>query len=158
MAFMQSLHAGIDPRAVRLMDEMRTVSHMLYQISERSLAEAGLSLAQYRILLSLLFGEQAGDGRGLNPSEISARQGTSRNTVSALIRSLEEQALVERQLDQNDRRKFNIRLTDAGRALVRAHASEHLQTVGACFGALSDAEQETLSVLLTKIARHAGKN
>lgn len=157
MAFMHSLHPESDPHAIRLMDEMRMVSHTLYQIGERSVTDAGLSFAQYRILLSLLFADYCGENDGLNPSEISERQGTSRNTISALIRNLEEEGLVERQLDQNDRRKFNIRLTLAGRALAETHASQHLQTIGDCFEALSADEQETLSHLLNKVAQRANR-
>ncbi len=155
--FIQLLNADADPRAIRLMDELRMVSHSLYQIGERSMSSAGLSFAQYRILLSLFFAEQVGGRNELNPSEISERQGTSRNTISALIRSLEEQGLVARQLDQHDRRKFNIRLTNAGRSLVHEHTGKHMQTIGDCFGALTAEEQDTLSFLLQKIAVRANQ-
>lgn len=158
VAFMHSLHENIDPMPIRLMDEMRMVANTLYQIGERSLTESGLSFAQYRILMSLLFSERTSDRSELNPSEISERQGTSRNTVSALIRSLEEQGLVERHLDQNDRRKFNIHLTNAGRALVSTHAREHLEAIGACFGALDAQEQAMLSRMLNKIAQEAKRD
>ena len=155
-AFIESLNSDIDPRTVRLMEEMRIVSHALYQISERSLADLGLSFAQYRILLSLLFVEHEGEGQGLHPSQISERQGTSRNTISSLIRSLEERDLVERLLNKNDRRKFNIRLTEEGRTLAREHASEHFRLIGDCFADLTADEQQTLSRLLSKISLSAG--
>lgn len=150
--FIQTLNPEIDSRAVRLMDEIRLVSHALYQMGENSLATVGLSYAQYRILMALFFTEQI-EGRGeLNPSEISERQGTSRNTVSSLIASLEDQELVERHLDRQDRRKFNISLTEAGRNLVRANVSQHFEIIGRCFSTLSGDEQETLSQLLGKLS------
>ena len=154
MAFVQSLSPSIDPQAVRLMDELRMVSHTMYQIGESSLAVTGLSYAQYRILLGLYFAEKMEHRTELNPSEISERQGTSRNTISALIRSLEEEGLVERHLDHNDRRKFNICLTAAGRQKVSDHASRHMDVVGRCFKALTKAEQETMSQLLAKLSQH----
>ncbi len=148
---MQTLNPGIDPRAIRLMDEIRMVSHALYQMGENSLTTAGLSYAQYRILMALFFTEQI-EGRGeLNPSEISEHQGTSRNTVSSLIASLEDQVLVERHLDKQDKRKFNISLTEAGRTLVRANVSQHFEIIGRCFSTLTSDEQETLSQLLGKL-------
>jgi len=155
-AFAASLCAGGDPRAARLMDEMRRVSHQLYQLGEASLASAGLSYAQYRILMVLLFHEWLGDEQGLNPSTISAEQGTSRNTISALIRSLEEAGLIERQLDAADRRRFNIRLTEAGRVQVREHANRHMCTIADIFSALSSDEMATLSALLQKVYERAG--
>ena len=150
--FMQSFTAEADSRAHKLMEEMILVSRGLYQLGEQSLEAAGISFAQYRILMSLLFAEQM-DGRadGLNPSEISQWHGTSRNTISSLLRNLEESGHVVRHLDENDRRKFNICLTETGRTLVRQHARAHLQATTACFKALSAEEQEQFSQLLHKI-------
>ncbi|WP_374687334.1 MarR family winged helix-turn-helix transcriptional regulator [Promineifilum sp.] len=151
--FTESL--GGDPQAMRLMDEVRTVAHQLYQLNEASLEAAGLSYAQFRILMSLLFSEWQGSEAGLNPSEISDQQGTSRNTISALIRSLEESGLIERRLDQQDRRRFHIRLTEAGRHKLRNHAQQHVKTTDDIFAALSAEEMETLSNLLRKLNRCA---
>lgn len=155
MAFIQALDPAIDPQAIRLMDEFRSASKMIYHVGECSVDTVGLSFAQYRILMHLLFAEQIGGRQDLNPSEISERQGTSRNTVSALIRNLEEEGLVERSLDPDDRRKFNIRLTENGRSLVTNHARQHFQTIGHCFTILSSDEQTTLSQLLNKLNTQA---
>ena len=155
VTFMQTLDPAIDPQAIRLMDEFRSASKMIYHVGESSVDTVGLSFAQYRILMHLLFAEQIGDRQDLNPSEISERQGTSRNTVSALIRNLEEEGLVERSLDPDDRRKFNIRLTENGRSLVTDHARQHFQTIGQCFTTLSPDEQTTLSQLLNKLTTQA---
>lgn len=151
LAYAEALYSEGDPRAVRLMDELRKVAHRLYQLSETSLESADLSYAQYRILMSLSFNEWMGNTAGLNPSEISAHQGTSRNTISALIRGLEDADLIERQLDQDDRRRFYIRLTERGREKVRDHANRHLRLVTNIFAALSSDELDTLSELLHKL-------
>jgi MarR family transcriptional regulator, negative regulator of the multidrug operon emrRAB len=153
LAFLESLSPDTDAQTIRLMAQMRMVAHALYQISEASLAAAGLSYAQYRLLLSLLYVEQDEVNCSLNPSEISERLGTSRNTISSLIRNLEEEGLIARHLDQRDRRKFLICLTEAGRARVREHAGRHFKTVSRCFYELSHAEQESLSALLEKLGR-----
>ncbi|MBP8949622.1 MAG: winged helix-turn-helix transcriptional regulator [Candidatus Promineofilum sp.] len=150
-AFASSLYSKGDPRATRLMDQLRQVSHQMYRLGEASLNEAGFSYAQYRVLMSLLFNEWLGHTEGMNPSEISAQQGTGRNTVSALIRTLEDDGLIERRLDENDRRRFNIALTDAGRQRVRQHANSHMQFVDHIFTAFSDEELETLGALLQKL-------
>jgi len=155
IAFMQTLNPTIDTHAIQLMEEFRLVSKTIYHVGECSVDTAGLSFAQFRILMQLLFAEQVGSRQDLNPSEISERQGTSRNTVSALIRNLEEEGLIERSLDPGDRRKFNIRLTENGRSLVTNHARQHFQTIGHCFSTLSPEEQTTLSQLLNKLNTQA---
>ena len=149
LLLMQELNSDVDPRTVRLLERMRMVSHSLYQLGEQSLEKAGLSYARFRLLLNLLKSEEL-DGRcELNPSEISTRQGISRNTVSTLIRDLEEEGLIERRLDAHDRRRFNIRLTAEGRNLVREHSAAHFRTVAGCFETLTAEEQQELSDLLS---------
>lgn len=149
--FVQSLNPDLDSRAVNLMDELSFVSRAIHHVSEQSLDEAGLSFAQYKVLMHLFFAEQMSDRGELNPSEISDRQGVSRNTISSLIRNLEDGELVERRLDPLDRRRFNISLTEDGRLLVINHARQHLATIGGCFDGLTDVEQETLYQLLRKV-------
>lgn len=151
LALLQEMHSDVDPKIVRLMDSMRLVSHALYQLSESSMASAGLTFARFRLLMGLLISEQL-DGRDeLNPSEISVKLGISRNTVSTLIRELEHEGLIERHLDHNDRRRFNIRLTADGQALVRENASQHYHIIAGCFDTLSSTEQDSLSSILTKL-------
>lgn len=148
-----ALAAGANPRAVALGDQLRLIAHTLYQIGELSVTKTGVSFAKYRILVGLFFNEEVDDQCEMNPSQISKQQGTSRNTISALIRDLEEEGLIERSLDQHDRRKFNIQLTTAGRDLVREHISSHLHIIAACFDTLEDDEQQTLGRLLTKLSK-----
>lgn len=148
---MQNFHPTIDPQSIRLMDELGFVARSLYHMGEQSVDEAGLSFAQYRVLMHLFFAEQMGDRSELNPSEISERQGVSRNTMSAFIRNLEEGGFVERRLDPEDRRRFNISLTENGRALVSQHTRYHLETIDHCFHTLDSDEQQTLFNLLQKL-------
>jgi DNA-binding MarR family transcriptional regulator len=151
LEFMLGFNPQIDPQTIRLMDELRYVARAIHHVGEQSVEEAGLSFAQYKVLMHLFFAEQVGERAELNPSEISERQGVSRNTMSAFIRSLEEEGLVERRLDAHDRRRFNISLTDAGRDLVGQHTHWHLESIDHYFGALTTDEQESLLKLLRKL-------
>ena len=154
MAFVRELNPEVDPRALRLMDELRAVSHALHQLGEQSVATTGLSYARMRLLLGLMFAQEI-EGReyGLNPSEISERQGTSRNTISSLIRDLEKEGLIQRTLDPHDRRRWNIQLTERGLDLVRNHISHLLLTIARCFDVLDAHEQEQLSGYLVRIGQ-----
>ena len=153
--FVQTLNPDLDAHTLRLMDEFQVLSRTIYHLNEQSVTIPGLSFAQYRVLLHLFFAEQMDDCGELNPSEISNRQGVSRNTMRSFIRNLEEEGFVERRLDPHDRRRFNISLTDTGRALVSEHARHHLETIGQCFRVLTTEEQEMLHQLLTKVRERA---
>jgi DNA-binding MarR family transcriptional regulator len=153
LALMHELNSDADPRTVRLLERLYMVSHSIKLLGDQSLEEAGLSHARFRLLMNLFKSEEL-DGRSeLNPSEISDRQGISRNTVSTLIRDLEEEGLIERTLDPHDRRRFNIRLTENGRDLIREHSAAHFRIVASCFETLTPDEQQELSDLLAKIGR-----
>jgi DNA-binding MarR family transcriptional regulator len=153
--FVQTLNPDLDPLTLRLMDEFQVLSRAIYHLNEQSVADiSGLSFAQYRVLMHLFFAEEMGDRGELNPSEISVRQGVSRNTMSSFIRNLEDEGLVERRLDPQDRRRFNISLTENGRSLVTNNARQHLATIAKYFMALNRDEQETLSHLLRKVGEH----
>jgi DNA-binding MarR family transcriptional regulator len=152
--FLQALDSDIDHQAFRLMGKMHGVAHALYQAREANLASAGLSYARFRLLLNLLIAEELEGKEGMNPSEISEKQGISRNTVSALIRDLEEDGLIERHLDHQDRRRFNICLTQDGRELVREHAGAHFHFIGSCFGNLTTDQQNYLGDLLDNLAQN----
>jgi DNA-binding MarR family transcriptional regulator len=152
--FIQSISPDIDPEIMQLMEGVRQVAHALAQIGETSLEASGLSYAQYRVLLSLSMSEAIQGRDELNPSEISEIQGTSRNTISALIRSLEENGLVERRLDQQDRRRFNISLTEAGQDLLKQHARQHFEMIGNCFTSLDETERDNLRLIMLKLDQH----
>lgn len=149
--FWQGLSPETDHRTMRLVGLLHRTSHTLRQISEGSLAEAGLSYAQYRILMLLLFAEQFEDMTAMNPSELSERQGISRNSVSSLIANLEKEGLVERALDQEDKRRFLIKLTERGREMVHTYARQHFHNMELCLGNLQAEEKETISHLLEKL-------
>ncbi len=154
MQYMHSFYPELNPQTIRLMEELGFVSRSIYHMGGQSVEEAGLSFAQYRVLMHLYFAEQMGERAELNPSEISERQGVSRNTMSAFIRNLEAEGLVERRLDPHDRRRFNISLTENGRVLVRQHTHDHLEMIDYCFRTLSPDEQAMLLNLLQKLGEH----
>ena len=151
LAFLDSIDANVAPQAIRLMGDMRRISHSIHQISSASIANSGLTEAQYQVLMSLFMSEHIEDRSELNPSEISKWRGTSRNTISSLIRGLEDDGLVERHLDQQDRRKFNISLTENGRSIISKYAHLQFRSVGNSFNKLTQEEQDTLSSLLNKL-------
>ncbi len=151
--FLNAISPDIDPRSLRLMEEMRLVGQALRRIGENSLAAAGLSYAQYRLLLDLYLADKIDEKPNLNPSEISDHLGSSRNTISALIRSLEDSGKVRRVLDSKDRRKFNISLTDEGVQVIEKNARAHVRSISRVFAALTPEEQERLSQLLIKLGR-----
>ena len=92
----------------------------------RAVARLGALGPRWVLLFRLLAEERCGCGEGISPTHLSQRQNVSKNTISVLLRGLEEQGLIERTLVPDDRRAFQIRLTAAGRTLVETTAPAHI--------------------------------
>jgi long-chain acyl-CoA synthetase len=79
----------------------------LARVVELALADAGLSLAQYRLLAYL--------SRGSSAASPAARDlSTSRPSVTALVDGVVAKGLVERFPDPDDRRRITLVLTPLG--------------------------------------------
>lgn len=86
----------------------------LARVAERACQESGISLPQYRLLVSLSGGPQ-------RASELAAHVGVSRPTLTSLVDGLEQGGLLRRAPVPNDRRGIQLEPTEAGReALQRA--------------------------------------
>ncbi len=90
-----------------------------------------LTLPQYRVLGLL----SAGDERA---SVLATRLAVSRPTVSALVDSLVERGLVEREVAHDDRRAVRLSITAAGRHAVDATAAALRPALDAIVGRCAD--------------------
>ena len=103
--------------------------------------------------MNLHRGEQHGVTAGMQPSELSDAQGVSRNTVSALIASLEKDGLLSRELHGTDHRRFVIRLTSEGRKLLKTKMASQFRFVTECFSNFTAAERQTFLNFLMRLNR-----
>jgi DNA-binding MarR family transcriptional regulator len=90
---------------------------------------------------------------GLSQTELSARSQIDRTTMGGIIDRLEKEGLVERANHPDDRRAFQVFLTERGKSLeddLSAVANRVLERVNA---PLTVEEQKTLVRLLKKIRR-----
>jgi DNA-binding MarR family transcriptional regulator len=79
----------------------------LARVAERACQETGVSLPQYRILVSI-------SGRPLRASELAAHVGVSRPTLTSLVDGLEQSGLLRRRPVPTDRRGIWLEPTEAG--------------------------------------------
>ncbi len=110
-----------------------------------------LSGPRMGLLVRLFEEERHGNTQGITPTELSRNQHVSRNTISALLRGLEDQGYIERLLDPDDRRLFHIHLSDAGREAVSTLGPERVAITNQLAAKLSLEEQEQLIELLAKL-------
>jgi DNA-binding MarR family transcriptional regulator len=121
---------------------------------ERGLAEHGLPLSWYDVLLVL----NSAAERRLRMSELGAQAVLSRERVSRVVSELERAGLVVREANPDDGRSWFATVTPAGRSRLRAAAPIYLASIEEHFGRhLSDAETKVLNrVLGTVVAAESG--
>ena len=110
-----------------------------------------LSGPRWRLMSRLYIEEKLGSLEGITPTVLSLSQRVSKNTISALLRGLEEQDLIHRNLDPVDRRVFRIQLTEKGRSLILKSAPGRVEGLKAIFSGLNREEKGQLLSLLEKL-------
>lgn len=136
---------------VELLRAVRIVNNLYDVIFSERLRDSQLSGPRWGLLMRLYAEELRGNQDGLSPSALSHHQAVSKNTVSSLLRGLEDQGLIERRLDAHDRRSFTIRLTELSRSRIREQAPSHVAFLNQLCGDLSAAETATLLELLARL-------
>jgi DNA-binding MarR family transcriptional regulator len=141
----------LDASGLELMRMVRVVANLYGMVADEHLRPAEVSGPRWRLLLRLAGEEAHGHPDGVQPSHLARCQNVSKNTISALLRGLEEQGLVERTLNPDDRRVFRMRLSQKGRELLRYTTPIHVHFMNDIAAALSAEEQAQVGALLGKL-------
>ncbi len=136
-----------------------TFLHLLRTATDLSVA-LDACLQQYALLqgrwwvLILLMREQNGMAA---PSMLAEKAGVTRATMTGLLDGLERDGLVERVLDEQDRRRMSIHLTAAGQAKLDEVMPDYYQRVRRLMQPLSEDERRLFTQLLDRIQGGAGE-
>lgn len=93
---------------------------------------------------------------GISQQELAEVLGMLPSRVVAFVDDLETAGYVERVRDDADRRRYALRMTDAGRTALRTIGDVSRAHDAAITAALTTAEHETLGGLLERIAAEQG--
>ncbi|GAA2789877.1 MarR family transcriptional regulator [Kitasatospora paracochleata] len=108
----------------------------------------GLQRGEFDVLATL---RRSGPPYVLIPSALAATLMMSRAGMTSRIDRLEAAGLVERRLDPDDRRSFQVALTDEGMATVDAAMTDHAATEARLLAPLTAAEHAALDSILRKL-------
>ena len=139
----------LDPDEQAVWRAFLDVSRLLFEQLNRQLSdEAGMSLAEYEILVQL---SEAPDRR-LRMSELADRVVSSRSRITHTVGRMEERRLVYREACVDDGRGVLCVLTDAGFARLEGAAPGHVAMVRTVlFDPLTPGDVEGLGAALAKV-------
>jgi DNA-binding MarR family transcriptional regulator len=130
---------------------IRILANVFDSLMHQRENEKAISGPRVGILMRLMMDEEMEFGSSLTPTILSRLQGVSKNTVSSLIRGLEDQGLVTREIDQTDKRIFRLRITERGRQLVKEDVPQIAQYLNTITSGLTAEEKVQLIALLDKL-------
>jgi DNA-binding MarR family transcriptional regulator len=138
----------LDPLTEAITVRLGTASRYLTQSRRRALAGSGLRLWEFKILLTL---RRSGPPYATSPSRLADEMGLTRGALSNRLGPLEEAGLVVRTHDSGDRRRVEVRLTEAGHEAFERHARAENRDETDLLAPLTPQERRTLDRLLRKL-------
>jgi DNA-binding MarR family transcriptional regulator len=138
----------LDPLTEAITVRIAILSRQLSHSRKRALAGSGLELGQFKILLAL---RRLGPPYATSPSDLADTMGLTRGALSNRLGPLEEVGLITRTQDSGDRRRVEVRLTDAGHRSFEQHARAENRDEVDLLAPLTVGERETFAALLRKL-------
>lgn len=150
-AHLKHMAGGHAIRGMQISHSIRVLAKLFDMAVARSPQFGELSGPRLGILLRLYMEAEHGDPNGVKPGALGRFQDVKKNTISALLKGLEEAGLIERAPHPTDGRASLVRITPAGRELVRSTAPVRFQFMNEVTSSLSSVEQDELIRLLTRL-------
>ncbi|WP_150463065.1 MarR family winged helix-turn-helix transcriptional regulator [Nesterenkonia ebinurensis] len=139
---------GFSPKARAWRAFFETAALISDRMEKRLHAVTGLKLAEYNLLLLLA---EAQDDQ-LRMGELADRMVFSPSRLSYQVKSLAKRGLIDRCIDENDKRGMTARLTEEGKKVFAAASRVHAQHIKQLFHpALDDAQAHDLQVICEQI-------
>lgn len=134
------IHLGDTAGLLRV---MRLAAHLERQLAATSAVKPG----QFQVLAAL----RRRDPLPMNASELAEAALLTTGAMTAVLDRLEEQGLIRREMDAEDRRARRITITEKGRTLINRALDQRMAQHRALNAVLTLEEREALSDILRKL-------
>lgn len=137
----------MDPSAIFAAINLLHTSDQLNEAIDIHFQRHDTSKARFMILMLLKrYSEKL-----LSPSELADKACCSRATMTGLIDGLERDGFIERTPNENDRRGFNIKLTNKGENFMKNMLPDHFKRISKLMEHLTESERIQFVELLQKV-------
>jgi DNA-binding MarR family transcriptional regulator len=142
---------GKETDGIEIMAMTKMISHVIGICFSQADPDSDITPARWGLMMRLLEEEENGNCEGITPTSMSQTSNVKKNTISSILRGMENQGLIERNIDSVDRRIFRIRLTTKGRQLVKVSNPQRVDLLNDLVSGLESKEREQLIQLLRKL-------
>ena len=118
--------------------------HTIHRKEYQTIKESGLTPAQFGVLEALY---NKGD---LRINELIEKILTTSGNITVVIKNLEKEGFIRKNIDPEDKRSCIISLTDKGKDRIEAILPKHIDNIRDIFAILSDEEKRVLKNILKK--------
>ena len=142
-----SRYPEIEPGSVVSYLVLLRVASDVLAASEAFLAKHEMSQGRFTVLMLL----NRNPDQPSSPSDLAAKSGVTRATMTGLLDGLERERLIRREPDRNDRRMFMVELTSRGRKLLDGILPDYYRRIAKLMGQLDEEEKKGLVHILEKV-------
>lgn len=137
-------------QTAQAVDAVRRIFRALRVAAQQTQGQAGISAAQLFVLSSLA------DGAASSITELGRKTYTDRTSVADVVERLAAAGMVERSRSRADRRRMEVRITAAGREVLRHAPQPPTTLLVAGMDALRERELDALTEGLKRLANEMG--
>lgn len=134
----------------QILDSLRRIHQALRTASRRSHQKIGLNAAQLFVLQRLKEHEP------LSLNSLAEKTFSHQSTLSVVVNELVNRELVKRETSEEDRRRLNLRLTKAGRALLKKRQTTIQELFVDSINHFSQREKSEFARLISEFVSNAG--
>jgi DNA-binding MarR family transcriptional regulator len=128
-----------------LIKELVLTYQVFTQIGDAHIRQLGLTTSQFDVIATL------GNTKGFNFKELGEKTLITKGTLTGVIDRLEKKGLVQRQMDQQDRRVFQVVLTKQGEEIFEKVFPQHISYFKQRFQSLTTEEHQEILTALRKL-------
>ncbi|GLZ30066.1 MarR family transcriptional regulator [Lentzea sp. NBRC 105346] len=137
------------PSGADLANALMRASHTLRRYAGQPYQQRGWSTSRVLLMLAI---EEAGTPR---MGDMRTQLGVTGRSITSLVDGLEQDGLLERKADPDDRRSTRLEITAKGREHLAEIKELHSAHADATFAVLGNAEKILLVEMLARLEDHA---
>lgn len=127
-----------------ILSKFKEISRRLLELQKEVLSNTKISVAEFKMMNVLDVNEK------FSQTNLSDFCGIDKPAISRLINKMTEQNLVERKIDNTDRRVTYISLSNTGRKLLEKLREDFLSSYEKYFNRISENDKNTFIELLNR--------